>query len=51
MFNKQMAGLGCKRLFLHASKIRFTLEDVMTYEFEAPLETTLKSVLEKLRDE
>ncbi len=51
MFNKQMADLGCKRLFLHASKIRFTLEDVMTYEFEAPLETTLKSVLEKLRDE
>ena len=47
-FNKEMAGFGCKRLFLHAYKIRFTIEDVATYEFEAPLESTLQQVLEKL---
>jgi 23S rRNA pseudouridine955/2504/2580 synthase len=48
-FNREMAEKGCKRLFLHASKIRFTLENVMTYDFEAPLENTLVHVLENMK--
>ncbi len=45
-FNRRMAGLGLKRLFLHASSLHFTLET--TVHVEAPLEEGLRQVLKQL---
>ncbi len=48
VFNAQMAQLGCKRLFLHAAKLRFTIEEEATYDFEAPLDDSLQQLINKL---
>ncbi len=48
-FNRAIAQLGCKRLFLHAHEITFTLpESAREYHFTAPLPDELKQLLQKL---
>ncbi len=47
-FNRRMAALGLRRLFLHASELRFTLPDGDPVEVHAPLDRTLTDVLERL---
>ncbi len=47
-FNRQMAKIGIKRLFLHAESLRFTIPELQTYHLEAPLGPTLTNALEKL---
>lgn len=52
-FNRQMKGVGLKRLFLHAYSLKFHLPDSDTGEdtpiyIEAPLDEQLVNVLEKL---
>jgi 23S rRNA pseudouridine955/2504/2580 synthase len=47
-FNRQMAEKGLKRLFLHASELRFTLPESTTVHVEAPLETKLENLLRQL---
>ncbi|MBF0219838.1 MAG: 23S rRNA pseudouridine(955/2504/2580) synthase RluC [Gammaproteobacteria bacterium] len=47
-FNRSMAELGLKRLFLHAQSIRFTLPEIMTYDIIAPLDNTLEQILPQL---
>lgn len=49
-FNKTMEQIGLKRLFLHASELRFKLpgsENVVT--FKAPLDDELEKILEKIK--
>lgn len=41
--------IGLKRLFLHASSLTFSITGVGNFLFEAPLESILESVLDKLR--
>jgi 23S rRNA pseudouridine955/2504/2580 synthase len=45
-FNKGLRALGLKRLFLHAERLRFTLD--RAYEFAAPLPAELDTVLQAL---
>ena len=45
-FNKALRTLGLKRLFLHAERLRFTLD--RPYEFSAPLPEELDQVLQGL---
>ncbi len=49
-FNQKMRNYGLKRLFLHASKISFTLtpDSEETIEVQAPLETSLQHTLKQL---
>ena len=47
-FNREMAAMGLKRLYLHAESIRFTLPDVMTYDISAPLDSKLQAILKRL---
>jgi len=48
-FNKQMAGHGLRRMFLHASALSFTLpESGQTLSVSAPLPDELRRVLEQL---
>ncbi|MDH3355530.1 MAG: RluA family pseudouridine synthase, partial [Chromatiales bacterium] len=47
-FNREMAKIGLKRLFLHAESIRFTLPEVMTYDITAPLDPRLEETLKRL---
>jgi 23S rRNA pseudouridine955/2504/2580 synthase len=49
-FNKQMAALGLRRLFLHANSLTFTLplEKPRRIHVEAPLDPELTAVLRKL---
>ncbi len=49
-FNQQMRAYGLKRLFLHASKIAFSLspDSTQNIEVEAPLEPSLQHTLKKL---
>ncbi|MFK5914938.1 MAG: 23S rRNA pseudouridine(955/2504/2580) synthase RluC [Woeseiaceae bacterium] len=52
-FNKELKKLGLKRLFLHASSLKFHLPDPETeedvlYHFEAPLDKELITVLKNL---
>jgi len=42
--------IGLKRLFLHASSLRFTLPQTGEYVFQAPLDTELELLLNKLRN-
>lgn len=50
-FNRRMRGLGLGRLFLHASRFRFSLVDPpVSYQFEAPLPLELTRILEQLRN-
>ncbi len=47
-FNKAMGKIGLKRLFLHASRLKFQLPDaVKPIEVEAPLDEELQQVLER----
>ena len=48
-FNRLMAELGLKRLFLHARSLRFTLPGEVTIAVEAPLEPVLEQVLGRLQ--
>jgi 23S rRNA pseudouridine955/2504/2580 synthase len=50
-FNRQMAGRGLKRLFLHAAELHFTLPDHGTVHVEAPLEEKLQNLLNDLETE
>ncbi|GAB4294078.1 MAG: 23S rRNA pseudouridine(955/2504/2580) synthase RluC [Thiohalomonadaceae bacterium] len=51
-FNKRMAGVGLKRLFLHASALSFTLpESGQVVSVSAPLDDELRSVLDRLEAE
>lgn len=50
-FNRQMAGMGLKRLFLHARELRFTLPEHGTIHVEAPLDENLQAILNKLESE
>jgi len=50
-FNREMAKIGLKRLFLHAESIRFTLPEVMTYEINAPLDPRLEEILKRLDEQ
>lgn len=45
-FNRRLRGLGLRRLFLHAERLRFTLD--REYDFKAPLPAELEAVLEAL---
>jgi 23S rRNA pseudouridine955/2504/2580 synthase len=47
-FNRRMKESGLRRLFLHASELRFTLDT--THVIEAPLPAELKAVLDALRN-
>lgn len=48
-FNKQVRGAGLKRLFLHASSLRFSLaEEDRTVQVSAPLDEALRRVLQQL---
>ncbi|MFU8797217.1 MAG: 23S rRNA pseudouridine(955/2504/2580) synthase RluC [Gammaproteobacteria bacterium] len=50
VFNKEMRQHGCKRLFLHAAKIAFTLPDTEQYiAVSAPLDSDLDIFLEHIR--
>ena len=42
--------LGLRRLFLHARSLSFSLPDSGRVTFQAPLDTDLQSILEKLRN-
>lgn len=51
-FNRAMAGLGLKRLFLHARSLNFELPDQgQRLSLEAPLEPALTAVLNQLENE
>jgi 23S rRNA pseudouridine955/2504/2580 synthase len=50
-FNRQMAALGLKRLFLHARELRFTLPEHATIHVQAPLDDNLQQTLNKLEAE
>ncbi|MCW8918081.1 MAG: 23S rRNA pseudouridine(955/2504/2580) synthase RluC [Gammaproteobacteria bacterium] len=47
-FNREMAGRGLKRLFLHAAELHFTLPEHGTVHVEAPLEPGLQQLLNNL---
>ena len=47
-FNQQMAQCGINRLFLHAVSLRFTIPELQTYQFEAPLDPVLQQALTRL---
>ncbi len=47
-FNREMLGLGLRRLFLHAAELRFTPRDGTTVHVEAPLDEELLGVLRRL---
>jgi 23S rRNA pseudouridine955/2504/2580 synthase len=47
-FNRQMSERGLKRLFLHASELRFTLPESVTVHIQAPLEPELDKLLKNL---
>lgn len=53
VFNRAMAGVGLKRLFLHASSLSFTLplEEGAPVEVSAPLPEELRRVLNELEGE
>jgi 23S rRNA pseudouridine955/2504/2580 synthase len=51
VFNREMAGFGLKRLFLHARELRFTLPEYATIHVEAPLDENLQQILNKLKSE
>jgi 23S rRNA pseudouridine955/2504/2580 synthase len=48
IFNREMAGRGLKRLFLHAAELHFTLPEHGTVHVEAPLEPSLQQLLNNL---
>lgn len=53
-FNRQLKGIGLKRLFLHAFSLKFHLPNPETEKdeaiyVEAPLDDTLVHVLDKLK--
>jgi 23S rRNA pseudouridine955/2504/2580 synthase len=49
-YNKEMRKYGCKHLFLHASKIEFTLPETGQHiSIQAPLDSDLEACLERLR--
>ncbi len=50
-FNREMAGRGLKRLFLHAAELHFTLPDHGTVHVEAPLDEKLQRLLTNLETE
>jgi 23S rRNA pseudouridine955/2504/2580 synthase len=50
-FNRLMAERGLKRLFLHASELRFTLPEGATIHVEAPLEPKLANLLRQLEQD
>ena len=50
LFNKSMKELGFKRLFLHASALRFTLPDKVRIGCEAPMPADLDAALENWRE-
>ena len=50
-FNREMAGKGLKRLFLHAAELHFTLPEHGTVHVEAPLDETLQQLLTNLETE
>ncbi len=51
IFNKQMRASGCKRLFLHASKLRFVVpEPKQVIAVEAALDSALQEVLDKMNN-
>ena len=47
-FNKEMTTQGLKRLFLHATTLKFELENIGRIEIEAPLPSELQLVLDRL---
>lgn len=48
-FNKMIKKQGCKRLFLHATSVKFHLEETeKTYFFEAPLAEDLQKIVDLL---
>lgn len=50
-FNRQMRVLGLRRLFLHATRLRFSLANPsVSYRFDAPLPSELKRFLEQLQN-
>jgi 23S rRNA pseudouridine955/2504/2580 synthase len=50
-FNEKMAGLGLKRMFLHAHQLSFTWPDTgVEFTASAPLPADLKAVLDSLGD-
>ncbi|MDH5784930.1 MAG: 23S rRNA pseudouridine(955/2504/2580) synthase RluC [Chromatiales bacterium] len=50
-FNREMAGRGLKRLFLHAAELHFTLPEHGTIHVEAPLDECLRTLLHDLENE
>ncbi len=50
-FDQMLAGLGLKRLFLHAASLRFTPPEGTTIAVEAPLEPALQTLLSRLTPE
>ncbi len=48
LFDRQMRGLGLRRLFLHARSLRFQLEGQAATTVEAPLGVELEAVLARL---
>ncbi len=50
-FNREMAGQGLKRLFLHAAELHFTLPEHGTVHVEAPLDESLQNLLTNLEAE
>lgn len=50
-FNREMAGRGLKRLFLHAAELHFTLPEHGTVHVEAPLDEKLQNLLDNLESE
>ncbi len=49
-FNQYMHNYGLKRLFLHATKLEFSIPDINYHlAIQAPLPTTLQQILNKLR--
>ncbi len=48
-FNREMAGRGLKRLFLHAAELRFTIPEHITIHVQAPLEPALQRLLQQLK--
>jgi 23S rRNA pseudouridine955/2504/2580 synthase len=51
VFNREMAGRGLKRLFLHAAELHFTLPEHGTVHVEAPLGDSLQNLLTNLETE
>lgn len=47
-FNREMAGRGLKRLFLHAAELHFTLPEHGTVHVEAPLDENLQNLITNL---